>query len=124
MSARPFKYFIVPITVSGSASAGKSNRNERIPTSAHARILLRTYTRDAGSDPTRMTARPGTTPRLASCATRALHSVRMLEAIFVPSMTFPTTDSVTAIGRSHVTLTRVLSVPYRQVVPSVLPNEG
>src|SRR5687768_9780785 len=42
-----------------SVSPGRRRDTERMPTFSQARCLLRTYTAEAGSLPTRMTPRPG-----------------------------------------------------------------
>src|SRR3990167_2557929 len=65
---------------SSSASpklASYFSSTECSPVSAQALTLLRTYTADAGSSPTRMTARPGWMPRAARAAARAATSVRI-----------------------------------------------
>src|SRR5689334_23002414 len=65
---------------------------ERIPTSAHAFSLLPTYRRDAGSSPTSTVARPGTTSRAASRATRSRTSLRTAAATLLPSIVCPTEE--------------------------------
>ena len=62
------------------------SNTERMPVSAQALTLLRTYTAEAGSSPTRMTARPGWRPLALRLAARVAMSVRSWRERALPSM--------------------------------------
>ena len=67
-------------------AAGSSIFRECMPRSPHVRTLEPTYARDAGSSPTRTTARPGRRPRAARCVSSARHSVRTFCDTALPSI--------------------------------------
>src|SRR5918999_2968709 len=78
------------ISLSSSSCVVEESRRmvtECIPASSHALPFIRTYTWLAGSSPTRITARPGRSPRARSRWTLCATSARIDAAIAVPSMT-------------------------------------
>ncbi len=86
--------------------AGRSIWRESNPASEAAFPLLRTYTWDAGSSPTRTTVRPGRTPvRAMSSAARSLTPARTDAAMAFPSISFA------VIGGPPVFLKSLLSTP-------------
>src|SRR5512139_545719 len=74
--------------------AGRSIWRDSIPASTAAFPLLRTYTWEAGSSPTRTTVSPGRTPaRAASPATFSRTSARTDAAMAFPSISLAATRS-------------------------------
>src|SRR5215813_3593775 len=120
MSERRLRSSISARTSWGCACCGKSKRKDFMPTSPQARILLRTYTCDAGSAPTMMTASPGTMPRSRRSATRAFSPRRMSAATATPSMILAMKSAVARMERSEMRDRR----PGLRFAPSGLRKEG
>ncbi len=81
--------FSAAILASSSASGVSADItmcSECRPSSAQAFTLFATYTLEAGSSPTMMTANPGVMPRAFSASARIFHSARTSCAIVLPSM--------------------------------------
>src|SRR6478735_11819937 len=72
-----------------------------MPSSAQSRCLAATYQRLAGSSPTRIVPRPGTTPRAASACTRPRSSDLIAARVVLPFRIVAVTRAHDAIPTRH-----------------------